>query len=272
MNRTNQDDAGAGKRESTARLWISVTSLVILIISAMIVYVGFRDRMLTVDWTILLVLVGFTGGVLFYVIDPQSKQSFVLRKVVNLSGAAAIGGGFMFLAHWLAMNPPEMLEHLRPAQIVLLDSPDNVYDDDRRSWEGTNSDEIKGILATLPNIEIRAIRCNPAWSDEQSLLESVPDLIIMHHSTFRNKDGTNDYRKRLYTFLKTLSQSERTKFIVYSRKFTAGDNQESNLGPLLRAAPRLKGRLEAFYVEKNTFMAPETASKLRNSVRRILGT
>lgn len=255
------------------RLVIGSVGLLILILLAALVYALNHGKMNTADWTMLLLLTGSAGGVLFYLIDPQSQHSFSFRKIVNLGGAAAIGAGFMLLAHWLAINPPSPPYIPPDAQIVLLDSPlhNNVYDDDRRKYDGANSDEIKGFLATLPNLSIRAIRCTPGWSDHQSLLESSPDLIVIHYSTFRDANDTNDYPTLLKQFLKTMADSESTKFLIYSRQFV-GDNHSTNLGPLIDAVPNLNGRLETFYVRHGTFMHQETATKLRNVVKRLLGS
>jgi hypothetical protein len=253
------------------RLVIGSVSLLLLIFLAALIYLFNRGRMNTEDWTLLFLISGSASGVLFYLIDPQSQQSFAFRKIVNLSGAAAIGAGFMFLAHWFAVHPPEAPFILPDAQVVLLDSPYkiNVYDPDRRKHGGANSDEIKGILATLPDIAIRAIRCTEGWSDHQSLLESSPDLVIMHYSTFRAEEGTNNYVALLEQFLESMAAIDKTKFLVYSRQFL-DHNDTVDLGPLLGAIPSLKGRLETFCVKHGTFMEPETANELRNVVSRLL--
>jgi hypothetical protein len=54
-----------------------------------------------VDWLAFYILVGFTGGILFFILDPLRTQSFKWKGVVNIGGAAAIGAGFMFLASTL---------------------------------------------------------------------------------------------------------------------------------------------------------------------------
>lgn len=52
-------------------------------------------------------LVGFVGGLLFFLVDPLQDQRFRLKGVVNLTGATAIAAGFMFLASQLVPVPTD---------------------------------------------------------------------------------------------------------------------------------------------------------------------
>jgi hypothetical protein len=227
----------------------------------------------TIEWTAFFVVVGFAGALLFTLIDPASQQSFGLRAIVNFTGGAAIGAGFMFLAHWLALRPPVEEVVVLPGEhtIVCLDSPfpNNVYDDFRRKIGGTNADGIKSILATVHDSVISAVRCTPTWADQDLVRQQEPDVIVMHYSTFRDRDSANDYEGLLHQNLAQLAESRNTRFIVYSRQFLR-DDAPQDLEPLVAAVPALEGRVHTFAVPTLTFTDPAIALKLKNLVENVL--
>jgi hypothetical protein len=51
-----------------------------------------------IEWVVMYVLVGFIGGLLFYLIDPLATQEFKWKGVATLGGGAATGATFMLLA------------------------------------------------------------------------------------------------------------------------------------------------------------------------------
>lgn len=159
----------------------------------------------------------------------------------------------------------------KPYKIALLDSPlaPNVYDEDRRLYGGTNSDEIKSVLAELPNIDISAIRCNPAWSDHAQLCAWSPDIILMHYSTFRNTTGTNDYVTILKSFLETMGRCSKAKFVIYSRQFTEVSAKQVAID-LVSIDKRLIGRVETVPVPESSFMDPNAAVRLRNMMTQYI--
>jgi hypothetical protein len=53
-------------------------------------------------------LVGFTGGLLFVLVDPFQRQEFRLKGLVNLGGAAAIAAAFMILGHKVVQVDPNV--------------------------------------------------------------------------------------------------------------------------------------------------------------------
>jgi len=63
-----------------------------------------------IEWVALYVLVGFTSGLLFYLVDPFGSQEFKWKGIVNLGGGAAIGASFMLLAKALTPSTPLVVE------------------------------------------------------------------------------------------------------------------------------------------------------------------
>jgi hypothetical protein len=253
------------------RMQIGIGAAILLIVVATLVYLSHRASMDPIDFTVLFISIGSCGGIVFFLIDPQAKQKFVWRKIINVSGAAATGFGLMLIAQWMASYPPSSARKSEAQSVVLLDSPlpINVYDSDRQRFGGTNSDEIKGVLATIPNLMISAERVIPAWSDEQKLLSFPPRLIVMHYSSFRNASDSNDPEKRLMAFLRTMAASPNTRFVIYSRQFS-GNEREQLRAKFEAVDTRLKGRIVVFPVLSGSFMDPNVADELRGLVRQML--
>ena len=71
-----------------------------------------------IEWVVLYVLVGFIGGLLFYLADPLHSQEFKWKDVVTLGGGAAVGASFMLLAKVLTPDSPTLVDHEYQAAVL----------------------------------------------------------------------------------------------------------------------------------------------------------
>lgn len=96
------------------RFYFAIGIVVTLTVLAVALFITLRGTIPTqLDWLAFYTLVGFIGGILFYVVDPLRTQGFQGKGLVNLTGAAAIGASFMFLAKSFTPPPAITLDELR---------------------------------------------------------------------------------------------------------------------------------------------------------------
>ena len=89
-----------------------VVGLIVVLISLAVAHVMRLGLTVEpVEWLLLYVLVGFIGGLLFYLVDPFGSQEFKWKGIVNLGGGAAIGASFMFVAKLLTPDGTVITEN-----------------------------------------------------------------------------------------------------------------------------------------------------------------
>jgi hypothetical protein len=74
--------------------------------------VSTRGELTRAFWVVLYVGVGIVTGVLFWILTPGSTGEFNFKGVLKLTGGAAIGAAFMYLAYWLTI--PTSTEVIAP--------------------------------------------------------------------------------------------------------------------------------------------------------------
>jgi hypothetical protein len=95
-------------------------SVVLIIFFALLLLAGNQNNRMT--WVGLYVVSALVTGTIFWVINPLDKQGFSWSKLgIQFTGAAAIGAGFMTLAH--RFTPPPKAS----VQLISLDKIDEKH-------------------------------------------------------------------------------------------------------------------------------------------------
>lgn len=114
MNKLNWNDVTFGQ------LFGAAIAVVLIILFAVIIFFGDQNNAMT--WVGLYVVAALTTGTAFWVINPLEKQGFSWSAVgIQFGGAAAIGAGFMFLAHKFTPTPRASV------QLISLDKIDEQF-------------------------------------------------------------------------------------------------------------------------------------------------
>lgn len=99
---------------SFGQIFGAASAGVLIVFFAVILFFGNQSNRMT--WVGLYVVVALVTGTIFWVINPLDKQGFNWTQLgIQFTGAAAIGAGFMLLAHRLTPAP-------KAVQLVPLDN------------------------------------------------------------------------------------------------------------------------------------------------------
>jgi serine/threonine protein kinase len=170
--------------------------------------------------------------------------------------------------------------------VVLMDSPDRVYDPATGKAGGTNADDLSDALAGLPVI-LQKESTSSMWHREEWVRRQNPDLVISHLSALLDaRQADNEAlekhlfalaEQRLTSFFGYLgTTNSRTRFIVYSRShFATRELADTWVGNVVARFPHLEGRLHTVSMPGGrasaTFRDPETARLFRQKVKDLLG-
>lgn len=156
-----------------------------------------------VEWVILYVLVGFLGGLIFYLIDPFHSQEFKWKGVVNLGGGAAVGASFMLIAKLLTPDAPVVGEsEFYPAivpvhQSIVLGDGDTMKVLEIRSLSDDKLVELfQGMLTSL-NAEIGS---DPTDIQKKQLLSSFLRELQLHLALEPFKERLDSLADRYLSF------------------------------------------------------------------------
>jgi hypothetical protein len=175
---TNDPLIGTPQQRFYFAIWIVVT----LTVLAVALFITLRGTIPTqLEWLAFYTLVGFIGGILFYVVDPLRTQSFQGKGFANLTGAAAIGAAFMFLASEL--TPPPSLE-------MLLDA---FRQEAQRLEASINKEFGDSIKAEVSSASLVIDVSNYSLREQQNIDEKLRELsnpkfetkTVFHPPTFR---------------------------------------------------------------------------------------
>lgn len=168
--------------------------------------------------------------------------------------------------------------------VILMDShiPELVYCDDTRRNGGSNSDDIKELIADF-NLISDIIPTNLKWQHEQQIIykaqdiykrTSKPTLIIIHASAFYEKTTPMDGNKKLVLFLESL-KNEDVRILVYTRGLSnqSPDSVKIRFNNVVGKVNELTGK--AFLIvfdpkQETCFNDPVVGMALKNKIRDIL--
>lgn len=83
---------------SLLRLYFGIGAVVVLSVLVVLLFVFSRKNPSSFELLAFYILVGFIGGLLFFLVDPLRDQTFKWKGIINLGGSAGIGMSLMFLA------------------------------------------------------------------------------------------------------------------------------------------------------------------------------
>lgn len=113
------------------------------------------------------------------------------------------------------------------SRILVLDTndPERTYNCDYIANEKTNADEIGDVLAPYED-KFRVIvgRVIDTWDNYDVIVDLEPDLVIIHRNAFNESYGHEERLVRLFAHMSELD--EPPSFLVYSRAFNGGDEQD----------------------------------------------
>ncbi len=135
---------------------LGMTALAVFLILSVILYITFRSRMEAIDWVAFYVLIGFVGGLIFYLVDPLRDQSFKWKGVANIGGAAAVGAGFM----WLASSLPSSGGASNVEMGSLFEPPPTVWLPINRSTGEIEEVEVEPLGDHIPLPDSSAFNWN----------------------------------------------------------------------------------------------------------------
>jgi nucleoside phosphorylase len=174
----------------------------------------------------------------------------------------------------------EVLSELeaRLLRVALMDSwlPNCIYDEADRALGRTNADTIRDNLKEHINCHFMKEATNLDWDGEEQVARFDPDLIIIHMSCFTGR-RIPETKKKLYAFLKHLSKSTRSKFLVYTRECAPEDPEEirqlSNELESIVTDDQWIGRTVLFRIPlgRQTFKDKGTVADLRQHTMNMLG-
>jgi hypothetical protein len=89
------------------------------------------------------------------------------------------------ISWWITLRHKSIAVPNGPPLIVLMDTaaPMGVYDSDNRKNGRTNADDISDDLRDLP-VTLHKETVGSAWDRDDQMLKPVPDLIVIHLSSF----------------------------------------------------------------------------------------
>ena len=149
--------------------------------------------------------------------------------------------------------------------------PQMIYNPDDG---GTNTQDIRDILRYIPIKPPLEEIIHNEWDDSEIIVQSEPDLIIIHNSAFYSSTTTEDPQKKLSSFLLAM-ENTKTKFLIYSRVDTFKD-EETIKQYFENTFPFLEGRVDVLWVPSGETQncsywdCAETRERLRRKVKTLL--
>ena len=250
--------------------------------------------------------------------DPEPPKQVAEPTTATEAGPPPVGGGQPPKARWLRMAA--MLAVLlaiagaaflavsgggRDPVVVLMDTTakGGVYDRDNRAIGASNARELVNALqGLLPPHSLNPVSLSAGWDRESYVISLVPDLVIIHRSSFFhsynaefNFGATNEFQHpaddprwrflydligddKLISLLGTIgNEVPQTKFLIYSRgtdtNWLSNDFRAGWVRKFGFRYPKLKGRISTMVIPhyyEGSFRQQDTRELLRSNVTSIL--